>query len=183
MEEVKLVAQNSGGGVQSPNDEVIERCVNESCLALFQDYALPLSRVKEGMLKDAELLFCGVVGFTGDQMRGTLLLATSSEPLGRTSPASDASLREWIAELSNQLLGRIKNRLIPRGVELHLSTPVVLRGQHIAPVSRAELIPFAFSCDGGYVCVWFDAELIPGVDLTQVNEGEDVVVEGSTTLF
>jgi hypothetical protein len=152
-------------------------------MALFEDYALPLARVREGAMRGAELLYCGVVGFTGDQMRGTLLLATSSEPLGRTSPTSDASLREWIAELSNQLLGRVKNRLIPRGVELHLSTPVVLRGQHIAPVSRAELIPFAFSCDGGYVCVWFDAELSAGVDLTQVSETEGLVVEGSTTLF
>lgn len=167
----------------SPNDEVIERCVNEACLAMFQDYALPLVRVKEGSLKGAELLFCGVVGFTGDQMRGTLLLATSQEPLGRTSPTSDSSLREWIAELSNQLLGRVKNRLIPHGVELHLSTPIVLRGQHIAPVSRAELVPFAFSCDGGYVCVWFDAELAAGVDLTKVTETEGLVVEGSTTLF
>lgn len=166
-----------------PNEEVIERCVNEACIALFQDYALPLNRVREGALRGADLLFCGVIGFTGEQMRGTLLLATSQEPLGRTSPASDSSLREWIAELSNQLLGRVKNRLIPHGVELHLSTPIVLRGQHIAPVSRAELIPFAFSCDGGYVCVWFDAELSDGVDLTQVSETEDVIVEGSTTLF
>jgi hypothetical protein len=169
--------------VLNSNDEVIERCVSESCLELFHDYALPLARVIEGQLKDAELLFCGVVGFTGEQLRGTLLLATSSEPLGRTSPLRDSSLREWIAELSNQLLGRIKNKLLAHGVTLHLSTPVVLRGQQIAPLSRAELVPFVFACDGGYVCVWFDAEVTQGVDLTQLVATEGLVSEGSTTFF
>lgn len=166
------------------NDEVIESAVSESCLSLFEHYALPLKRVKEGTLtEDADLLFCGVVGFSGEQMRGTLLLATSREPLGRTSPTTDASLREWIAELANMLLGRIKNRLITHGVTLHLSTPIVLRGQHISPVTRAELVPYLFSCDGGYVCVWMDAELQPGVDLTKTVETEGLISEGTSTLF
>jgi hypothetical protein len=165
------------------NDEVIEMAVSESCLSLFEHYTLPLVRVHGQPSEEPELLFCGVVGFSGDQMRGTLLLATSREPLGRTSPTTDASLREWIAELSNQLLGRIKNRLIPHGVTLHLSTPIVLRGQHISPVTRAELVPYLFACDGGYVCVWMDAELQPGVDLTKMVETEGLVSEGTSTLF
>ena len=168
------------------NEQIIETVVSESCLSLFEDYALPLRRVRLGPganQDDADLLFCGVVGFSGEQMRGTLLLATSKEPLGRTSPTTDASLREWIAELSNQLLGRIKNKLLARGVTLHLSTPIVLRGQHLAPLSRAELVPFAFTCDGGYVCVWFDAETKVGVDLSQEIDTEGLISEGTSTLF
>ncbi|MET0386533.1 MAG: chemotaxis protein CheX [Polyangiales bacterium] len=168
----------------SPNDEVIEACVNEACLGLFTDYSLPLVRIQGEALQQMEpLLYCGVVGFSGDQLRGAVLLATSREPLGRTSPSSDSSLREWIAELANQLLGRIKNRLLPRGVTIHLSTPIVLRGAHIAPVSRSELVPYAFSCDGGNVCVWFDSEIAPGVDLTQVVDTEGLAAEGTSTLF
>jgi hypothetical protein len=169
--------------VQSPNEQIIERCVSESCLGLFHDYALPLMRVGDEALREADFLFCGVVGFTGEQMRGTLLLATSSEPLGRTSPLRDASLREWIAELSNQLLGRIKNKLLGHGVTLLLSTPVVLRGQQIAPLSRTELVPYVFACDGGTVCVWFDAEVTVGVDMTQLVSTDGLVAEGSTTFF
>jgi len=177
-------AASRGGNMPTPNDEILEKTINESCLQLFEHYALPLVRVRQGPLsEDTQLLFCGVVGFSGEQMRGTLLLATSKEPLGRTSPTTDASLREWIAELSNQLLGRVKNRLIPHGVTLHLSTPIVLRGQHIAPLPRAELVPFLFSCDGGYVCVWFDAEIAAGVDLTKTVEAEGLIVEGTSTLF
>ena len=166
------------------NEEVIEQTVSEACISLFEDYSLPLLRTKTGPLSgDTELLYCGVVGFTGEQMRGSVLLATSREPLGRTSPTNEASFREWIAELSNQLLGRVKNKLIPRGVTLHLSTPIVLRGQHLAPVPRAELVPFLFSCDGGYVCVWFDAELQPGLDLTKVEENSGLIGEGESMLF
>lgn len=165
------------------NESILERCVIESCISLFSDYTLPLELVQPAEdAFHAPLLFCGVVGFSGEHMRGTLLLATSSEPLGRTSPATDASLREWIAELSNQLLGRIKNRLLPCGVVLFLSTPVVLRGEHIAPFSGSELKPLLFACPGGTVCVWLDSELSARIDLAQHSQDEGLS-EGSSMLF
>lgn len=166
------------------NEEILDSAITESCLSLFEDYKLPLARVPlDQITRDPELLYCAVVGFSGDQMRGSVLLATSREPLGRTSPTSDASFREWIAELSNQLLGRIKNKLIPRGVTLHLSTPVVLRGQHLAPLTRAELVPIVFHCEDGHVCVWFDYEQSPDLDLSKVNEEAAVITEGESMLF
>jgi len=166
------------------NAEILESTVNEACISLFEDYSLPLRRTTSGdLVGESELLYCGVIGFSGEQMRGSLLLATSREPLGRTSPTSDASFREWIAELSNQLLGRIKNKLLPRGVTLHLSTPIVLRGQHLAPIPHADLIPFVFCCAGGYVCVWLDAEMSPGLDLSQVHQPDGLIGEGESMLF
>lgn len=166
------------------NEEVIDQTVTSSCTSLFADYSLPLERIDlQTQPEKFEIVYCGIVGFTGDQMRGALLLATSAEPLGRTLPSTDASLREWIAELSNQLLGRIKNRLVAHGVTLHMSTPTVLRGQHMAPVSATPLIPYTFSSGGGIVCVWVDAEMVPGVDLTQVTGEAEVISEGSGFLF
>lgn len=167
------------------NSEIIDSVVSESCISLFQDYSLPLERSPRlPNENDAKLLYCGVLGFSGEQMRGTLLLATSREPLGRTSPTSDSSFREWIAELANQLLGRIKNKLIPRGVTLHLSTPIVLRGEHLAPIPRdASIVPYAFTCEGGYVVVWFDAELKTGLDLSAVDANAELISEGESMLF
>jgi hypothetical protein len=166
------------------NSEILEEIVSTACLSLFDDYKLPLVRIKQGALRgDVPLIFCGVVGFNGDQMRGTLLLATSEKPLGATTPSTDSSLQEWIAELANQLLGRIKNRLLSRAVTLHLTTPIVLRGQHIAPVSHAELVPYTFECAGGYVCVWLDAEVAANIDLSTVVATDDVIGEGMGTMF
>jgi CheY-specific phosphatase CheX len=166
------------------NEDVINQVVTSACTSLFADYSLALVPVDATTLTErSNIMFCGVVGFTGDQMRGALVLATSGEPLGRTLPSTDASLREWIAELSNQLLGRIKNKLVVHGVTLHMSTPSVLRGELIAPVSKTPLQPYTFSCDGGVVCVWIDLEIVPGVDLTQVTDTPDLLSEGSGFLF
>jgi hypothetical protein len=128
-------------------------------------------------------VFCSVIGFSSEQMRGTLVLATSSEPLGRTSPVQGASLREWIAELSNQLLGRVKRQLAERGLILAISTPVVLRGQHLRPLPNKEAEPLIFDCEGGCVCVWMDAELTPELDLSHVQQDCQIMGEGDAMLF
>jgi hypothetical protein len=166
------------------SQEIITNITCEACLSLFQDYALPLqpAQASEQSL-DPELLFCSVIGFGSDQMRGTLVLATTSEPLGRTSPVQGAPLREWVAELSNQLLGRIKRQLMDRGVNLLLSTPIVLRGERLHPMPAKEAQPLTFVCEGGCVCVWMDAVINPGVDLSQVQKADDSVGEGESLLF
>jgi Chemotaxis phosphatase CheX len=166
------------------NEQYLEMAISEACVSLFQDYSLPLQRSTVNSVgNDPDLLYCGVVGCSGAEIRGSLLLATTREPLGRTAPISDASQREWIAELTNQLMGRIKNKLTTRGQVLHMSTPIVLRGQHLAPIPRAEIIPLVFTCEGGVVCVWFDAELAPGLDLSHEVEPEGLIPEGGSLLF
>lgn len=167
------------------NGTILDQLVSECCLSLFQDYSLPLEAADPVKLESGdELLYCGVLGFSGDLIRGTLMLATSEKPLGRTHPSGAESLRSWIAELSNQLLGRIKSRLLRHGVTLHLALPVVIRGKHLARIPSAELKPHAFICEGGLVCVWFDAELSPQLDLTRLDEDAEVPLgEGTGVLF
>lgn len=167
------------------NAQVIEQIVDESCVSLFRDYALSLTRSSSQSVdeREAALSYCAALGFSGEQMRGTLLLATSRQPLGSTVPCDAAGLREWIAELTNQLLGRIKNQLLCRSVTLHLSTPIVLRGEYLAPLSSLSLVPHLFVCEGGYISVWFDSELAAGIDLSQEVPLDGVMTEGSGELF
>ena len=167
------------------NEEILGSIVSESCISLFRDYSLPLLRADDMSFEgDSALLYCGALGFSGEQIRGTLVLATSQEPLGRTTPIQGSSHHEWIAELANQLLGRIKNKLLPHGVTLHLSTPIVLRGDYRGIVPRKpDSTPFAFRCDNGAVCVWFDAELIRDLDLSKIEPDTEAVDEGEMLLF
>jgi CheY-specific phosphatase CheX len=166
------------------NEQITDVLVREACISLFEDYGLPLTPADETNLAEQDgLLYCGVLGFSGDQLRGSMLLATSREPLDRTNPTQDGSFREWMAELANQLLGRVKNKLLRRNVAIFLSTPVVLRGQHLAPLPRAELLPMAFTCAGGMVCVWFDAEFAKGVVLSEMAETDDAMSEGASMMF
>jgi hypothetical protein len=163
---------------------IINNITSEACLSLFSDYSLPLlaAQMPEQQLHP-ELLYCSVIGFSAEQLRGTLVLATTSEPLGRTTPVQGGSLREWVAELSNQLLGRVKRQLQDRGVTLLMATPIVLRGNHLRPMPSKEAEPLTFVCDGGCVCVWMDAVIAPGVDLTQVQAEAGGMGEGETMLF
>jgi CheY-specific phosphatase CheX len=172
-------------GDMTTNADILESITNEACVALFEAYALSLKRVAVTMESQEGLMHCGVIGYTGSQIRGTLMLATSSEPVGRTSPSSDASPHEWVGELTNQLLGRIKTRLTRRGVIIHMSTPVVLRGQHLAPVPRSEhdLNPVVFASPAGIVCVWMDAECAKGVVLADMEESLDAAMEEGTGML
>ena len=164
--------------------DIVNNIASEACISLFHDYTLSLERADiSGEDGSRELVYCAVIGFSSEQMRGTLLLATSSEPLGRTAPVANSSLREWIAELANQLLGRIKSRLAERGVLLAISTPVVLRGSHLRPLTTQQVTPLTFVCDGGCVCVWVDSVLAPELDLNHVQTDCQVMGEGEAMLF
>lgn len=82
--------------------------------------------------------YFGIIGFTGGRVWGTLLLAMGEEALKKAMPegaeAGDSANRNWISELSNQLLGRIKNLLLRREAEVYLTMPLVLRGEHLSPL-------------------------------------------------
>jgi hypothetical protein len=167
------------------NGTILDELVTDCCVSLFQDYSLPLKAAQTIEIESSEdLLYCGVLGFSGDHIRGTLMLATSEKPLGRTHPSGAESLRSWIAELSNQLLGRIKSRLLRRGVTLNLALPVVIRGKHLSRIPSVDLKPHSFVCEGGLVCVWFDAELAAGLDLSKIDESAETPLgEGTGILF
>lgn len=163
------------------SQEILDEITCDACVSLFSDYTLPLQRVTGD--DTMELIYCSVIGFSSEQLRGTLLLATSKEPVGRTTPVQGNALSEWVAELANQLLGRIKSKLAERGVLLAISTPLVLRGEHLRPLPNQEVAPIMFVCDGGGVCVWLDAVLAPELDLSQVQADFQVMGEGEALLF
>ena len=148
----------------------LERLVREHCLKLFADYDLEirLGEVGEPRAEDRFLL-CGIIGFTAKFARGALVLATTKEPLELTNPTSTPSHRDWICELANQLLGRVKNQLLTRGVEIFPSTPVAVRGEHLSPILEQRQIAELFTAEGGVICVWLDCEFEEGFELAEVD--------------
>jgi hypothetical protein len=150
--------------------EILSELVRNSCEDLFAHYELPLVRVDVDTQPRSSLAFCGVIGFTGDEIRGTLLLAASREPLQGVGD-SDVARRDWMAEMTNQLFGRIKNRLI------------VLRGEYLSPVVTQPYLPQVFTVNGGIVSVWFDAEVKPDIVFAPVPDHQATSFEGETLLF
>jgi hypothetical protein len=134
----------------------------ESCVALWRDYSIELTAASYNPdeSSDDPMLF-GAIGFVGESLRATCLLGAHQRLL-QASGRSSNQPRDWIAELSNQLMGRIKMRLLGCGVSVKLTTPLALSGIKLRPLPRLAQSPLGFSSSWGPVVVWLELESEPG---------------------
>ncbi len=159
----------------------LERLLHDACTSLFGAYGVELELELDGGEQPFALALCGVLGFTGAELRGALILAAGPSAFDRSNPIPGSPARAWCAELTNQLCGRFKNALVARGHDVYLSTPVVLRAANIAPLQRRALPPLAYRAGDDLVCIWMDLDWEPGLLL-----GEPLTVvgtEGDAVLF
>ena len=169
-------------------DDLIEQCTIEAALGLFLSCSVCLEYVDatDGVvISDLEL--CGLVGFVGREISGTLLLATTAEPLSASNRVA-ARGRDWMAELSNQLFGRIKNRLLRRGLELIGTPPAVIGGDHLVAFTgrRTPCQPIVLRSEkGGRVCIWMDYAMQSALPfaLSDGEPGAHIPVEGEMLFF
>lgn len=160
-------------------DRIVNRCVED----LFAAYNIGLTPMPPpDPIDSSDYTYMGLIGFTGESMRGTLLLAPAALAISNAAWQTRQELRDWVGELANQLLGRIKNQLLRYGVEIYLTMPITIRGTHLAPVSRGELRPYAFDAAPGTVAVWLDAECVEGLTFTLKADTEHHE-EGEAILF
>jgi len=82
-------------------------------------------------------------------------------------------------------MGRVKNRLLWLGVEIHLATPAGLSGENLSPAPGKLRAPQVFAAANGFVCVWIDCEYPNGFELPSVPAPrvEAALPEGETFLF
>jgi hypothetical protein len=140
-----------------------------ACIDLFGAYRVPLS--KGGAWGESERpLLSGVIGFVGSRVRGTCLLAGTEAPIAASCPPG-GRLRDWVGELTNQLMGRMKSKLVARDLSVELSTPIVLSGVKIQPLPKAKLEPTVLCGEHGEVLVWLEIETAPGFVLADEREG------------
>jgi hypothetical protein len=158
----------------------IELIVTECCVDLFSDHGIKISSTPDER-SNHDLAFCGVIGFTGNDLRGSLLLACSPGPL-TVSGDTEHDIRDRIAELANQMIGRIKNRLLALGTVIYYSTPIILRGEHLAPLEHQPR-PQLFHANGGIVSVWFDVDAGPDFTLALNPVDGAALGEGEALLF
>lgn len=163
---------------------IFQEVLSESCIGLFAAYGVELSPAPIGGHDAIDTLsMVGVIGFTHPQVRGSLVLASTEELLAASNPSSP-SVRDWVAELTNQLLGRMKNRLLPYQVELQMSILLVLRGSQIRLVaSEREQVPYVFKAGTGVIAIWLDAEAEPSFEMNLAFNPESIQTEGELLLF
>lgn len=140
--------------------EEIRRLAAEAGVELFRAYGVELAVAPEGWVETDELLLSGVMGFVEEHLSGTCVLAAPKDALMATAPEG-ARPRDWVGELTNQLVGRLKSKLMGLGLTVAVSTPVVLAGIKLSPLPRGDASPSVYSSPGGRVLVWLEVEVDP----------------------
>jgi chemotaxis protein CheX len=172
----------------------IDGLIETAARALFGSHGFPLAEVRTNFaLTPDDHDVASSVGFTGPQMRGALLMTTRRELIALAWPselrhqlASERDVCDWAGELVNQLLGRVKNALVPYGLALEQSTPTVVTGWHIhrTPATTAIARRYLFEAELGSIVFYFDA-LVPE-DFALVRSGNEALLsaaEGDVQLF
>jgi len=153
-----------------------------ACVELFEAYGVELVATGGEWGLSDEPVLSGVMGFVGARLRGTCLLASAAGPLTAACPEG-GRVRDWIGELTNQLVGRVKTKLLTRGVEVALTTPIILSGARLQPVPRGPLLPTVFSSKSGFVLVWIEAEAAGDVEFGSEHPLHPSGGEGDILLF
>jgi CheY-specific phosphatase CheX len=130
---------------------------SDACVELMHDYGVELSKRATGAtLSDGPVLF-GVIGFVGRGVRATCLLG-AEQALVDASRRSGNRSRDWIAELANQLVGRIKMKLLACSVNVTMTTPLALSGVQFTPLPRHGQEPVLFDSERGMALLWLELE-------------------------
>ena len=129
-----------------------------ACVDLFGAYGLDLELGTTSRMQTDERLLSGSIGFVGRRLRGSCLLAAGEKPLAQSCPEQNGALRDWVGELTNQFVGRLKTKLLSRGIEVFVTTPIVLAGVHIEPLPRSRMEPFVFKSSAGEIMAWVEVE-------------------------
>jgi len=171
--------EESASPKEIETQQLVENLAEESCLSLFEAYGVQLQHSEHSNAPTSERSLTGIIGFTGQGITGMCLVTATEGPLHASNPAG-GSLRDWVAELSNQLAGRLKHKLLALGAEVYITTPIVLKATRIEPLPRRTLMPRAFTAADGTVALWVEVEITPDFQLVP---GDPPIPEGETLLF
>jgi CheY-specific phosphatase CheX len=143
---------------------------------------------------DSEYQWTGIIGLSGDLIRGSLAITCQEQLLRSTHPnfqmempVTNEDLVDWIGEMSNQILGRIKNLTLEYSVSFSLSAPSVVKGQTLQVLGQAKKIieTFNFVADGNPVTITVVCVINPNFNFdTAVKiDKADKASEGQSLLF
>lgn len=162
-------------------NEMMGRLGGEAMLDLFEAYSLKATAAEvQAPAVDPTV---GVIGFTASKLRGNLALLIPSEVIKVTQSGSDPM--DWAGELTNQYLGRLKNKLISYGVALEISTPLVVSGLSLRLQEPTGACTQRVDCNtsAGPVHALISVRVAEGFEISDQPSGEPTANEGEMLLF
>ncbi|MEO8553943.1 MAG: chemotaxis protein CheX [Kofleriaceae bacterium] len=150
----------------------------ETTRELFTAYGVSNEIVAAPVMDDQTV--CGILGFTGATICGSVMIAASREAVAATNPIEGGQVTHWLAELTNQIVGRFKNSLVRRGADIWLSLPVVLSATRLVPVPQGPVDPVHMRVGGAPFTLWLETE---GTIALEAPDEDACPREGEAFLF
>ena len=135
--------------------------------------------------------YVSVLGATGGGVALSSMLTfdrqllVSLHPLG-TADILQADLEDWCRELNNQLVGRVKNKLLRYGITVTLGLPVLLQGTDVRAVATPDLTlnRHAIRTSSGNISLSLSTLIDDDLQfIEQESCDEEVLLEGFVSLF
>lgn len=146
----------------------------------------PEASVSEQSTEAAPSHLVGLIAFQGERGKGVLGIVACSGSLEDSAPdigGLDLDHEDWIGEMANQALGRIKRELGQRGVALHASLPVVLRGAGIRVNGGDSVRSYVVRRSPHVLNVWIDLTPFESTEPTRTEGADEGALRGGDTLF
>jgi CheY-specific phosphatase CheX len=130
-----------------------------------------------------------VIGFGGRSFRGSLIVSANRGLLERSCPVpcagNDEQLQDWLGEIANQLLGRLKAQLLAHGIVIELGTPATVAGLELRVRPRNECLtpPLWLVAGSDWLVARLDATAEPNVLLCLSPDPSNSATEGEVLLF
>lgn len=183
MTAISSAPGSAGALSESALEALLLASLRAATLELFESYGVSLRPVERGDQFPSEA-FVGAVGLSAQGLTGSLILGAGCGTLRQSKPGASTD-RDWTRELSNQLFGRVKMKLLRAGVEVWSTTPAVVDGQHVTPAVRSsQFRPLCFQAgDGEIVLTWAEVEMTSLVRLAPPIDPNALPNEGDVILF
>jgi hypothetical protein len=126
--------------------------------------------------------YLGVAGFRGPYFNGYIVLEANEAFLRHTNPTTSSCL-DWMGELANQFLGRVKNRLLREGIQIQSIPPLVAAGHAASSLYAQDGATLSvLSDEGGSLLVWMKSQPVFDLPVEPRPPGH-VPHEGDVVLF
>ena len=130
-----------------PNDktvfrEAIHEMLIQACIELFQQSGIS---IKCGTRPISSAEICSVITGSGNGLTVKAFIQPDKEILTAGHPykqsgVSQNEAEDWCRELNNQLMGRLKTKLLERSCVINLGLPVLIAGHEISAAKTPEAI-------------------------------------------
>jgi hypothetical protein len=148
---------------------LLDALLQSSTVELFQSRGIAVAPLPSSVGNPhlaAHFNLAGVVSLTSAKAGGNLSLSWGDSVFSLFTPpvpASSRGARDLLRELTNQLAGRIKNRLLNFALMLNIGVPTVLSGQAFdrqRPKRETDVI-YSFRTLRGEIIVTLDLQIEP----------------------